>query len=157
MILGVDASTTAVGFALLTMAGELAKSWTYELKEKDYHSRLRELLRLLDLPSGMEYAAIEADSSGRNLRTTVRVAQFVGAVKMYIILSEILSGQKCEFVDVNRARALSLFGLGTRSPNLKERVQRALNAYFGTDGLKTEHEADAALCALSCWKDLNTK
>ena len=146
MILALDASTTAIGYAFLTdddPPHDLAQWGTYR-PSGELWDRLvdggRWLKNWLAQHGPPAVVAIELPVVGVNARTAMKQARMVG------VLGAIARSYGCEIVEVNPTERLSAIGLDRHAK--KADVIKCVNAIYGLSlRIREDNTADAVAIA----------
>ena len=157
-VLGFDIDSRFIGVAFVR-DGLPVYTFTLKLKGQTFDDRLLQLVANVAelLPRGKTWPdliAIEDRNVARNQRTTNRLGEMAGAVKVLLIEK----GYVGPFMDVNAARKLAVIGLSTRLGReaLKQltlsRVAKMCQAQ-GVPPPATDHEADAVMVARAAYID----
>lgn len=146
IVLGLDASTVAIGWALMDYNAVIYYG-VQELKG-EFHQRLLDahewLGGFLDEHS-VHTVAIERPVAHRNIQTTIRLANISGALRVAI------GNRVSNVVEINPGERLATVGLSIRTARkqAKEHVIRIVNASYNLHLESGDHDAADAI-AIGC-------
>lgn len=133
-ILALDASTTAIGWAIL----DLSKEWPDDLESYGVHRLSGELWdrlwaglveitgKLVLTRNPMDYVAIETPVVYKNPASSIKVAYMVGLLGGY-------AGQWAKVLELRPDQRLTALGLPSRCRDPKPQVTRNVNAIYELD------------------------
>ena len=146
-ILALDASTTAIGYALLDceqrspddLLGHGLIKPPGDLWRR-ISGGMEWLHRWMDHNGQPLVVALERPFVGKSWDSTIKQSYMVGA------LGAVAKGRDCRIIEINPQERLTAAGISSKAPSLKRAVVARVNQVYGLGLKPTEHDiADAVL------------